>query len=57
MGAKVIVTGRNEERLSETLNLLEGSGHQMIVADLSVQEDIEALAEKCPATVVGATES
>ena len=48
MGAKVIVTGRNEERLSETLNLLEGSDHQMIVADLSVQEDIEALAEKCP---------
>ena len=48
MGAKVIVTGRNEERLNETLNQLEGIGHQMIVADLSVQEDINTLIEKCP---------
>jgi len=48
MGANVIVTGRNEERLNETLNQLEGNGHQMIVADMSVQEDINALVEQCP---------
>ena len=48
MGAKVIVTGRNEERLNETLNQLEGSGHQIIAADMNVQEDIDALVEKCP---------
>lgn len=35
MGARVIVTGRNEERLKETLGQLEGEGHAMIVADLS----------------------
>ena len=48
MGANVIVTDRNEECLKETLLQLEGDGHQMIVADLGVQEDIEALAEECP---------
>lgn len=48
MGAKVIVTGRNEERLNKTFNQLEGNGHQMIVADLSVEEDIDALVKKCP---------
>ena len=48
MGAKVIVTDRNEEGLNETLNLLEGNGHQVIVADLTVQEDINALVEKSP---------
>ena len=48
MGAKVIVTDRDKERLNETLNQLEGNGHQMIVTDLTVQEDINALVEKCP---------
>lgn len=35
MGATLIITGRNEDRLSETLVSLEGSGHKMIVADLN----------------------
>ena len=35
MGAVVVVTGRNESRLQETLDALEGSGHQMIVADIA----------------------
>ena len=48
MGAKVIVVDRNEEPLNATLHQLEGNGHQMIVADMSVQEDINALVEKCP---------
>ena len=48
MGAKVILADRNEERLNETINQLEGNGHQMIVADINVQEDINALVEKCP---------
>ena len=49
MGAKVIVTDRTEERLNETLNQLEGNGHQMIIADLNIPEDINALVEECPA--------
>ena len=46
MGAKVIVVDRNEEPLNATLHQLEGNGHQMIVADMSVQEDINALVEQ-----------
>jgi len=43
MGASVIVTGRNEERLNETFKALGGEGHQQIVADLTNQEDIDIL--------------
>jgi NAD(P)-dependent dehydrogenase (short-subunit alcohol dehydrogenase family) len=48
LGAKVVITGRNEERLSETFNALEGDGHQMIVADLNKDEDIDFLVRECP---------
>lgn len=48
MGAKVIVTARNEERLKETLMQLEGEGHQMILADLSSNDDIDALVSQLP---------
>lgn len=40
MGAKVVVTGRNEARLQETHSLLEGNQPDYIVADLSVNEDV-----------------
>lgn len=43
MGAKVIITARNEERLKETLSLLEGEEHQMVLAELTNQEDVERL--------------
>lgn len=48
MGAKVVITGRNEERLNETFSQLEGEGHQIIVADLNAQDDINALVGACP---------
>ena len=35
MGAKVVVTGRNAERLQETYQELEGEGHQQIIAELT----------------------
>lgn len=35
MGANVLVNGRNESRLKETLQLLEGEGNKIVVADLS----------------------
>lgn len=47
-GAKLVITGRNNDRLEETLSLLEGSGHQNVVADLSVQEDMDDLVARCP---------
>ena len=48
MGARVVITGRNEERLNETFSQLEGEGHQIIVADLNTQEDIDKLVDACP---------
>ena len=43
MGAQVIITGRNEQRLQETYELLEGNHPACIVADLSKKEDIGTL--------------
>ena len=49
MGAIVIATARNQERLQQTLGELEAStSHQMILADLTVQSDIEDLVNACP---------
>ena len=38
MGATLIITGRNETRLIETINQLEGIGHTSVIADLASQE-------------------
>jgi NAD(P)-dependent dehydrogenase (short-subunit alcohol dehydrogenase family) len=48
MGAKLILTARNEERLKATLDSLEGSDHQMIVADLTLQSDVDSLVNLSP---------
>lgn len=47
-GAKVILTGRNEDRLNETLLQLEGEGHLVIATDLASQEGIDNLVDQCP---------
>ena len=49
MGAVLVVTGRNEPRLQETLDALEGSGHQMIVADIANDDQIDYLVDQIPA--------
>lgn len=43
MGAKVIVTARNEDRLKETLSQLEGEGHSMFIAEQTQQVELEKL--------------
>ena len=48
MGAQVIVTGRNTERLQETLALLEGDGHTYIAADLTNEIERTALVGQLP---------
>ena len=48
MHATVIINGRNEERLNETLCLLEGSNHSQIVADLKDELQMNALINKLP---------
>jgi len=48
MGAKVVITARNEVRLKETLDALEGDGHQMICFDLSETDKIEDFVAQLP---------
>lgn len=48
LGATVYITGRNAAALSETFEMLDGSGHGMFVADLSVQAEIEQLIAQLP---------
>lgn len=48
MGATVIVTGRNIERLNETLNQLPEGDHKAISADLTKAEDIDRLVSELP---------
>lgn len=43
LGATLIITGRNQERLNKTLSSLEPGGHYAIAADLTSQVDLEAL--------------
>ena len=45
MGAKMILTGRNEERLQKAFESLEGDGHLQIVSDISTQEGVIKLVE------------
>lgn len=48
LGATVIITARNEDRLNETYRQLQGEGHKIIVADLTNEDDIKRLADECP---------
>ena len=48
LGAHVVITGRNAERLQETFKLLEGSGHMQILADLTDTESLEHLVNEMP---------
>ena len=48
LGAKLVLTGRNAERLQETFDQLEGEGHLQITADLSSSGEVKELVEKLP---------
>lgn len=47
-GARVVLTGRNVERLNETLSLLHGEGHVAISAEFCEQEEINRLVDAMP---------
>ena len=47
LGGICVLCGRNEERLQETLSMLEGSGHSTIAADLTTSDGIQAIAAQC----------
>ncbi|MDR1653975.1 MAG: SDR family oxidoreductase [Prevotellaceae bacterium] len=48
MGATVILSGRNEQRLQETISQMQGKNHKIIVADLTKKEDRDLLIEQSP---------
>lgn len=49
LGATLVLTGRNERNLHETLQFLEGEKeHQVVVADLSNEEDVNKLVMSLP---------
>ena len=49
MGATVFITGRDEQRLNETFERLEGSTHIKCISDLSSEDGLSELIEKLPA--------
>ena len=48
MGAKLVITARNEERLNQTLSELEGEGHLALIADLTREDDVKSLVSSMP---------
>lgn len=47
-GATCLITARNEQRLQQTLEGLQGEGHQMFIADLAGTTAIETMVESLP---------
>ncbi len=48
MGAKVIITARNEERLQETLQQMTGEGHEIRICDLANNKAIKEMVDTLP---------
>ena len=48
MGANIVLGGRNETRLNETLSEMEGDGHVLAVADLTKKEELEKMVDILP---------
>lgn len=48
-GAKVVVTGRNAEKLSSVSEQLDGNGHLAISCDMCNPDDVQTLCDQLPA--------
>jgi NAD(P)-dependent dehydrogenase (short-subunit alcohol dehydrogenase family) len=48
MGAHVVLVGRNEDRLNETYNNLDGDNHFVIIADLQQHDALDSIVEQSP---------
>ena len=48
LGAHVILSVRNKEKLEETLKMMEGHGHQVIECDLSKEKEVNLLIDEVP---------
>lgn len=49
MGGRLVLSGRNEERLQETFSSLEGEGHIVLCGDLNIEDVRNELANNMPA--------
>jgi len=48
LGAKLVLCARRPDETRETLGLLAGDGHAMILAELTSADDVSKLVEDCP---------
>ena len=48
LGATLIITARNKERLNETFLALNGNGHQQLLSDLQCEEEVNFLIKQLP---------
>lgn len=48
MGANVVITGRNADRLGETFDQLESANKTHFLADMTVSEDVQSLVASLP---------
>lgn len=48
LGAKVCAVGRNSFRLNQTVEALDGTGHQAHICDLTSQSDLQTLVDNLP---------
>lgn len=48
MGAKVVISARNIERLNETLGEMDGEDHLVLAGDLTIQVDLESIVNALP---------
>lgn len=48
MGAVIVITGRNANRLHETFTELDGDGHKQIIADVTNENEIISLVQDIP---------
>ena len=48
MGATIVINGRNEQRLAETMKDLEGDNHMSLVADLSDSQSLSSMVAQLP---------
>jgi NAD(P)-dependent dehydrogenase (short-subunit alcohol dehydrogenase family) len=48
MGATLYITGRNKKKLEETLSLMDGDNHHIVIADLTNKSDRQLLFNSLP---------
>ena len=49
LGAKVIITARNEARLNETHSMMEGTSHQIVITEQTDENQVKELVSNVPA--------